>query len=658
MLLLACLAGGSAGSVPVQAAPQRVAQSDTSVLERSGGLGGAFGAPVVADGRLYLAEGLALAVLDITGPTAPRRVSRILLPERLTLHQRVGALLLGSAAERLYLLDLTQRDAPAVRGSFGAAAPIRQLKVVGERVYLVLYDGTLQIVGIANPAAPQLLGSYASDTAVYDVAATATTLYLATESKLQIVDARDPAALVLIGSYTPPPGGSENSAGTVYSVALSGNTALIIVSCYIRIAGSAEWLYAIDLSNSSAPTLRSGVSVGVRLNRSTEIVAVSAGRAILASPLQVVDLSDLDALQVSEVSDHTYDGAAVQYPFVYAVAPDTLDVFDLADRAAPAPLWSLAAAPPSQPIALTFRDELAYVLTSTPTEPRPSSYIGVLNVIDISNRREPQLVKRLTLPTVPGASPPSSMALEGDRLYLGGYQQLHVLDLRDSRNPVVLGTFREQPDDEFGMQGGPIFGAGGRLYMASSSSGLHIFDVSDPASVRLLGQYRELVVSDVQAAGSLAYVATDSFGVVALDAANPAALSQLGSVPLAGKGRRLARSGELLLAASTTGLSVISLAEPRGSRLLGSALYGRTEEDVVAVTAAGAYAYVLTSSGLYLFDFTDPEKPALSGRYSALSNPRGLAATGPLVGVADVAQGLELLQRPLPPQLWLPTLRR
>jgi hypothetical protein len=83
-LLLLALAAGGASLSPLP----RPARAQEPPLTRVGGLGGAFGAPVAGEECVYLPEGPALAVIDTSNPTVPRRVGRVMLPERLTLHQR------------------------------------------------------------------------------------------------------------------------------------------------------------------------------------------------------------------------------------------------------------------------------------------------------------------------------------------------------------------------------------------------------------------------------------------------------------------------------------------------------------------------------------------------------------------------------------------
>jgi hypothetical protein len=149
--------------------------------------------------------------------------------------------------------------------------------------------------------------------------------------------------------------------------------------------------------------------------------------------------------------------------------------------------------------------------------------------------------------------------------------------------------------------------AGKYLYVAAGDRGVLILDVSTPSAPVPVSSVRSTDAVDIALHGNWAFVADGAGGIKILDVtdpANPVALP----AGIRGSVRRLALTGNLLVAAGDTGVSIIDVSDPSSPKM-----QGRYETNTAqAVAADGGYAYVAEGyRGLTVLDLSRPARPVM-----------------------------------------------
>ena len=211
-----------------------------------------------------------------------------------------------------------------------------------------------------------------------------------------------------------------------------------------------------------------------------------------------------------------------------------------------------------------------------------------------------------------------------------------------SVNPTLAGSY----DTAGGVKDVAV--SGSYAYVADSSNGLVIIDISNPAVPTLAGSYNTAgYAQDVAVSGNYAYVSKtigydDVFDIV--DISNPAAPTLAGSYDALGfnPGGVTVSGSYAYVADYDNGLVIIDISNPATPTLTGS--YD-TEGLVMNVAVSSGYAYIADSSnGLVIVDISNPEAPTLAGSYDALGfNPGGVAVSGGYAYIADSSNGLIIL---------------
>jgi hypothetical protein len=232
----------------------------------------------IAGPLAYVADrGLGLRVVDLSDLAAPRQVAA--LPTTL---QADGLVIVGSRVytvgidSGLAVLDLSGPDFPRVSGRLPDARAWR-IAVADGLAYLAAGAEGLQVIDVADPAAPRRRSSIRTLGQAYGVAVDGGFAYVADLDKgLTIVDVRDPDAPRIVSSVDTP--------GVMCDVALSGPFALLAD----HFEGG---LRVIDVSQPTRPQEVASLQTPGR-----------AGAVTVSGKLALVDDGD-DGLRVVDISD-------------------------------------------------------------------------------------------------------------------------------------------------------------------------------------------------------------------------------------------------------------------------------------------------------------------------------------------------------------------
>ena len=192
----------------------------------------------------------------------------------------------------------------------------------------------------------------------------------------------------------------------------------------------------------------------------------------------------------------------------------------------------------------------------------------------------------------------------GEHVYVTNNEGVVVLDVSDPTRPRTAAEIAI----------GPSFGihvAGNRAYVAGSTGGLTIVDVSNPAAPEVMGSYVDGgSVYGVHVTGSFAYLADLEEGLEILDVSQPENPFRVGRLPDGGGLRSVAvLGGYAYLANVNDGLKIVDITSRSSPREVAT-VTGTSGARKVLV-AEGHLFLGLHTQGIKVFDLTDPTSPVL-----------------------------------------------
>lgn len=235
---------------------------------------------------------------------------------------------------------------------------------------------------------------------------------------------------------------------------------------------------------------------------------------------------------------------------------------------------------------------------------------GALSVLDVGHAALPSIVSTTRL-----AETPVALLPEGASVLLLFGQEITRLDT-DIRPPVVgnEGLDFGQGVNLGGQRRAEI--RDGKLYVADWFSGVHIYDIANPASPHLIssvhtpGSPKGIILR-----GDLAYVADDDHGLEVIDIQDPQRPEIIDRLQTEGLGYTPVIVGDTLyLASHRGGFQVIDISEPRKPKLLSTT---DTEGKAWSIRVRDNIAYIADDDdGLLVFDVSDAGKPRQIGQFS------------------------------------------
>ncbi len=184
--------------------------------------------------------------------------------------------------------------------------------------------------------------------------------------------------------------------------------------------------------------------------------------------------------------------------------------------------------------------------------------------------------------------------------------------------------------------------SGDLAYVAASTSGLLIFDVSDPNQPLLVGQCPTTNARRVAVSGPHAYVADLVGGMKVIDVSDPNVPSCVGQLDTDGEVYTVAVSGDLAyLADGLAGIQVVDISSPNApARISGY----NTPCKAYGVAVTGNHAFVADGEGgLAVIDVSDPNTPTWVNRCLLTGNPMSVTIAGQYAYVACGLGGLQVV---------------
>lgn len=225
------------------------------------------------------------------------------------------------------------------------------------------------------------------------------------------------------------------------------------------------------------------------------------------------------------------------------------------------------------------------------------------------------------------------------------FSGIHLYDIRQPASPRLLSSFHTA-----GSPKGVVV-RGRHAFVADDDHGLQVIDVSDP-----LQPYRiaELATGGLAYTplldGDRLYLASHRGGFQIIDVSQPQHPRLLGEYATPGKAWSLqVRNHIAYVAGDDAGLLIVDVSDPQQIRPLGQFQPGAAAEEVLI---DGDIAYVaFFDDGVYAVDIHDPTRPLPVGHVATPGNARGLVLRDPLLYVADWRAGLQVVDVSNPQQM-------
>jgi hypothetical protein len=484
-------------------------------------------------------------------------------------------------------------------------------------------------VDIQDPSKPQPVATHEAPGTLngIQVALSGNVLYYLTSSPdgatLASLDVSVPSAPVLLHSRVVP--------------GVNAPTDLVIRGNY-GYASNNSGVGSFSIFNVASPTALQVVGT-FPLPSSSYGVAESAGRLYLATStgLAIYDVTIPQAPIALSFLPLTQPGRSVEVSGSYAfVGTNTeggqarLEVVNVSNPLLPFVARTVAFGGSAQDVALS--GNYAYV----------SGGGGGLTVVNIASPTNASLAGQLSLG---GAE--YGLAVSGTKAWICGQQALLAVNVASPSAPTAFGELRMSYETRASCH------VGDAVWAAANPNVLSTIDVSDPDSPRVLLTTAPGVVYGLAGSsdGQLVAAAAGSTGVLLFDATQPASQPMLGSYVGYGA-TSVIFVGDYVYAGGTGGIRVIDAINPANPGLVGS--FG-TNLPVIGFALSGTTLYAAgLSGGVHVYDVATPAAPVFVRTVSTYGPALALDAGDGLLAVSESNGDIELfsLASPSNPQ-WL-----
>jgi hypothetical protein len=504
--------------------PVRVAQIKTTRLISDLSVIGRYG---YVSFHNQLSGERALGVIDMTDLRNPRMVTEQAHTNNFWSLNAVNNYVVGLGPAGLTTLDFSNPLAPRQVATVPTATYIWQMIVRGSRAYIAGGADGLYVVDLLNPANPQVLGRFQTNS-VNSVDVRGAHAFVATGEQILVVDVSNPAAMKVVGAYNDGQTGNSIRVNqdTAYAAGAAG-TAVLDISDPTRatlkfrstLIGSIldfapPYFIQLGIGKLEIAELTAANPQPIKratISRDVWDVAVAGRYAYLASPqtnIQIMDIADSGAPR--KVGEIPIRAGRLHLNGRYLYATDSLfQIIDISDPLNPV----LRGALNEKVHSVAVSGSYAYAGTDyVVPENRPSEFL----IINVTNKAAPFVTARRS-----GAP---AIALRWPYVFLGG-AGIGVLDVSDPNQPVSLGGF-----GGFGTANETEVTVAGNYLYSVGHFGFHVSDISDPNNATWLGSYKEHGFRGrrVRVVGQYAYVIDFAGLLHVFDVSRPAQPRRVG----------------------------------------------------------------------------------------------------------------------------------
>jgi len=251
-----------------------------------------------------------------------------------------------------------------------------------------------------------------------------------------------------------------------------------------------------------------------------------------------------------------------------------------------------------------------------------------LQAIDVSSAAKPAVISAATTST----TNPSSIAIQGKTAFMVVSTVVQAFDISNPASMIALSTFTPTSSP------GAIAAQGRYIYtLNTTAQRLQVIDANDPK--RMVSVSSSAVTGSTPNAiavqGRYAYITNGGGGTMQIfDLQNLSAPVSLGTTSAGTTPNGIAVQGRYAYVINTTGMQIFDISNPSSVVTLGS-VSGSAQG---AIAVQGRYAYVVGANGFQTIDISDPKNPSIAstittgtaltdivvqGRYAYVANNGG-----------------------------------
>ncbi|MHA1396832.1 MAG: hypothetical protein ACTSSF_03915 [Candidatus Heimdallarchaeaceae archaeon] len=276
-------------------------------------------------------------------------------------------------------------------------------------------------------------------------------------------------------------------------------------------------------------------------------------------------------------------------------------------------------------INLFVKGDLAYVV---------GSFIG-LNILNISNPSNPVLVSSFAT-----SGYAEGVAVRNNFTYIADVNDIVIVNTTDPFNPVAVSTIVD------GSSSRDLCIVGNVLFVAGSTKGLLLYNITNPSSPSFLGSYDTLNSAEgVFVQGDFAYVADGLYGdLIIVDISDLHHPSYVSRVPLGTNPVDVFVQGDFAYVADTHGYVYIININDKNNPYL--AVSYEDNQYTTGVTGEGSFLYVAAHyGGVIILDITQPTKPVVQTSFKTKTDATEVfLKDGLLYVTAGGPDGLSILK--------------
>ncbi len=523
-------------------------------------------------GRLFVGNGSAVDILDVSDRSHPVRIGRVLLPALpVDMVAKNNLLYVLTNAAGLCLYDVSNPDKPVQRGVYDIGDVPAALTLSGTHIYAGYADYDVAIIDVSDPDSPTEVGQYSVAGSPQGLFVRGDTLYAACDwGGLAVADVSEPSDPKHLGDIS-----TLESAWDVYV--------------------QGRYAYVADLTG-----------------------------------IEVVDVSRPDSLK--RVKRLHVDGAVVRITGdgstrIYAACGDggikEFDISDPADIHASRLLtgvaaWDLAldgrqvfvasAGQGMHSVEFAYQDTV-FVAGRYPTAHLSRAVSASGQFVFVANGANGCTVLNRQLEPVSSLDTPGHakgvVAAFPLAFVADGPGGVRKLDFSSLSTPRELACYYPEGSEVF-----DVALAGRRVVAACGYGGLHVVDATALETLPLLGYWSlaDRRIVSVEVRGQTAYAAAEEAGIVILDISRPDSMRSVGQFKRSYiYSVAVALAGRHALVSDSDNLLVVDVADSTQPALLGELDTGNT---VLDLEAMWPYALVANSyDGLEVVDVSDPTHP-------------------------------------------------
>ncbi|PIT86498.1 MAG: hypothetical protein COU33_02805, partial [Candidatus Magasanikbacteria bacterium CG10_big_fil_rev_8_21_14_0_10_43_6] len=528
------------------------------------------------------------------------------------------------------------------------SADVSDVFVSGKYAYIVggTDDDELRILDISDPSSVTTTGFIVSSTSA--LLEGASSVYVAND--YAYVASYDDDALAIIDISTP---SSPQAVGSVSSATIDGAAQVKVKGNYAYVLGGLSGTLAIiDLRGSKISNSSIGNAEVANLQVFNDSVfdnnlhvrgglSVGYQGLLLGGDLTLVSPSSTNASNTLRFSDTVYLRSSAT-----TTASDAF-VFDTKNTLTGGNLLNVR----NNGTSLFVIDESGNVGVNSSSPSYNLTVVGTSYVSGTSTLGDTIISGDLNVDSgvlfvdvstnrvgINSTTPAFDLAVNGTSKFTGTSTFSDLLTIQGRvKKPVMVG--RVDP----GGLAQNVFVQGDYAYVANSSRGLDIFDISyakNPVlkgTVNPGGTYEDVVVS-----GQYAYL-TNENGVIVVDVSNPSnpffVATSTGSGGVAGG---LDISGSYVYSIQATALEITDISHAAvPTNIADFSMGGSTAYDV---TVKGNYAYVAQGvGGLQILDVSDPSNPFIVGSTDPGGTARSVTVVGKYAYIGNNDRGLDII---------------